>query len=161
MSSLSGKQSHELDYSIKCELDNMPAPHASIQIIIMESPRFVLGLLLFLLFSVLGYAQQIVQFLSLCWEKSKPLIGLLLTLQKLLSIQWIFLCVLDYLNNVRPSTSPVANHLFLKNYLSDISALAISPQKIIELDENNSVEARNKRAQTRKSVLTQLFVLTL
>ena len=60
INSLSGKQSHSLDYSIKCELDNITAPHESIQIIIMESPRFVIGLLLFALFSILGYAQQII-----------------------------------------------------------------------------------------------------
>ena len=57
MNSLSGKQSHKFDDYIKCELDSMPAPHKSIQILIMESPRFVIGLLLFALFAVLGYAQ--------------------------------------------------------------------------------------------------------
>lgn len=60
MNSLSGKQTHRLDYHIKCELDTMPAPHQSIQVIIMESPRFVIGLLLFALFGVLGYAKQII-----------------------------------------------------------------------------------------------------
>lgn len=76
-----------------------------------------------------------------------------MTLQKLLSIQWIFLCVLDYVDSKHPSASPDASRSFLKNYLNDISALAISPQKIIELDESDDVEISGKRMNNPKYAL--------
>lgn len=65
----------------------------------------------------------------------------------------MFLCVLDYINSAHPSASPDASRMFLKNYLSDISSLAISPQKIIELDENSNVEVGTKRMNKPKYIL--------
>ena len=57
----------------------------------------------------------------------------------------MFLCVLDYMNTRHPRVSQDQTQEFLKNYMSDISALAISPQKIIELEEYDYPHVNSKR----------------